>query len=502
MSRREDFFATEYLHSDLRGRSVRGGAISVAAQAVRLMMRLGSTVVLARLLMPRDFGLVAMATAVTGFLGMFKDIGLTLATVQQPHITDKQVSNLFWVNLVVSTGVMLVTAALAPLIAWFYGKPEVLWITVVLAVGFVFGGLTAQHQGLLRRQMRFSALAGIEVFSLAVGVATGILCALLGMSHWSIVLMLLATELAGAGASWTICVWRPLLPSRGTPVRSMLIFGGNLTGATVINCLARSLDKFLIGKCYGPGALGFYSKAFELLLLPLYQLNIPLSTVAVPTLSRLQDDPARYRNFYMKTVSLLATVSIGGMMFLIAMADEIILVVLGDQWARAAGVFAVLGIFGLVSPVANALGWLYISTGQTDRMLKITLLDAGMVIVAVAGGLSFGIMGVAAGYVAARVAIFLPAVWYSTRNTPVSMVDVLKCMRDPLVGSGLMGAAVYGLNSLVVDEMDVWVRLTVCTVASLAVYFAALCAIARGMGPLFELRALAAELFAGGRKDN
>jgi len=136
----KEFFDTEYLKADLKGRSVRGGAVTMAAQGARFFLQMGSTVVLARLLTPQDFGLIAMVTAVTAFVMMFKDMGLSMATVQRAEVNHAQISTLFWINVALSLGIMLVTAALAPAIAWFYGEPRLTWITLALAGAFIFGG--------------------------------------------------------------------------------------------------------------------------------------------------------------------------------------------------------------------------------------------------------------------------------------------------------------------------------------------------------------------------
>src|SRR5690606_19203223 len=168
---RDAYFDTEHLTKHLRRRTMRGGAITVSSQGVKFALRLGSTAVLARLLTPADFGLIAMVTVVTGFVEMFKDAGLSMATIQRERITHAQVSTLFWINVALSALIMLLIAALAPAIAWFYGEPRLLPITLALSGTMIFGGLAVQHQALLRRQMQFGRLATIEITSMAAGIA-------------------------------------------------------------------------------------------------------------------------------------------------------------------------------------------------------------------------------------------------------------------------------------------------------------------------------------------
>ena len=168
--RNREHIKTDHLLPDLKRRTISGGVVTVSAQATKFALSLVSTMILARLLTPRDFGLVAMVTTVTSFLIVFKDAGLSIATVQREKITHAQVSNLFWINLGVSALGALILAALSPIIAWFYHDSRVTPIMLVFSTAFLIAGFRVQHLALLKRQMRFKAIAIIEVGSMATGV--------------------------------------------------------------------------------------------------------------------------------------------------------------------------------------------------------------------------------------------------------------------------------------------------------------------------------------------
>jgi O-antigen/teichoic acid export membrane protein len=172
-----DAFSTEHLHADLKGRSVRGGMLTLTSQGVQFVMQSVSTIVLARLLTPADFGLVAMVTAITGLGQAFADLGLSEATIQRPEISHDQVSTLFWINVAIGLGLTALTSALAPVLAWFYREPRLIHITFLVSLTFLIGGLRVQHDALLRRQMRFSALAVRDIASYLVAVPVAILLA-------------------------------------------------------------------------------------------------------------------------------------------------------------------------------------------------------------------------------------------------------------------------------------------------------------------------------------
>jgi len=412
-------FDTEHLTTDLKGRSVRGGAATMLGQGADFVIRTASTVVLARLLVPADFGLIAMVTAVTGFAALFSDIGLSMATVQKAEISHEQISTLFWVNVAASALIAMVTAALAPIIAWFYGEPRLTMITVALALIFLFGGLTVQHRALLQRQMRFTALASIQVVSVLTGVGVAIVSALLGVGYWALVMMQGTSALSIAVGVWLLCDWRPGRPVRHAGVRSMLVFGGNITVFNVVNYFARNVDNILIGRFWGVAPLGFYSKAYGLLMMPLRQINMPLAAVAVPALSRLYGDPLKYEAYYLKTISLITLVSTPLVGFFIVCSDSLILLVLGPQWAAASDIFLVLGVSALIQPLYFTQGWLHISAGRSDRFLRWGLVSSLVIVLGFVVGLPYGPKGVAAAYTAVTWAIIVPCMWYAGRSAGI-----------------------------------------------------------------------------------
>ena len=430
-------FRTDHLKTDLKSRSVRGGAVTMITQGCKFVLNMGSTVLLARLLTPQDYGLVGMVATVTGLVGLFKDMGLSTATVQKAEINHAQISTLFWLNVVFSIATMLITAAIAPLIAWFYGEPRLIWITLVSAIGFIFGGLTVQHQALLNRQMRFGALAIIDIVSMLIGVATAIVLALNGAGYWALVLMPLAMGMSSALGVWVMCGWRPGLPVRHSGVSSMLAFGANLTGFGIINYFARNLDNLLIGRYWGAQQLGLYSKAYALLLLPINQINAPIASVALPTLSRLVDSPDRYRQAYLRIVEKLLMLTMPIMVFMIATSDWLVQLLLGSQWGETSRIFALLGIAGLIQPLANSTGWLFMSQDRAHDMFKWGFIGGTTAIVSFVAGLPWGAVGVAASYSLVWICVCMPLLfWFVGRTGPVRTIDFYRVLA-PFVGTTL-----------------------------------------------------------------
>jgi PST family polysaccharide transporter len=401
--------------------------VAILSQGLKFVITIGATSVMARLLTPQDYGLVGMVAFVTGFVSMYKDLGLAAATIQKKEISADQISTLFWVNVLLSFAIALLTAAIAPLVSWFYGEPRLTWITVVSAVGFIIGGLAVQHEALLRRQMRYFALAIISLISIATGYGVGIVMAWRGFDYWALVSSQLAVVATGTLLTVILCRWMPGLPKRNTGVRSMIKFGGNLTGFTTINYFSRNLDNLLIGRFWGAQQLGLYSRAYQLMALPIDQINEPVSSVAVPSLSRLTDSPESYRRAYLRMLEKIALLTMPGVALMIVTSDWIIRIVLGEQWMGATQIFVLLGITALFQPIANTTGWLLISQGRTNHMLQWGFISGPIIMIAIVAGLPWGAVGVAVAYAFTRVGVVDPLLyWFVGREGPVRAMDFYK----------------------------------------------------------------------------
>ena len=442
-------FRTDHLKPNLAARSVRGGAVTLAAQGLRFAIQIGSTMILARLLVPGDFGLIGMAVAVTGFVALFRDLGLSQATIQRESITHADVNALFWVNVAVSTVLALLTVAMAPLLGWFYGDPRVTGITMALAAGFLMGGLAAQHQALIDRQMRFRARGAVDVASLAIGAIAGVTAAMLGAGYWSLVVQTLAMSLATAVGFWLLSRWRPGRPAWSTAARSMLHFGGHLTGFHVLNYVGRNVDNLLIGRVWGAGPLGLYTRAYQLLMLPIRQINAPLAAVGMPALGRLRSEPDRYRAVYLRVLEKIALLTMPSVALLIATSDWVIRLVLGPGWSGAAAMFTWLGVAALIQPAANTTGWLFISQERGRDMFRWGILGTAISVVAIVAGLPWGAVGVAAVYALSDILIKTPLLfWHVGRSGPVRTSDLYRALLTPALAAAATLAVVLLFRSV------------------------------------------------------
>jgi len=434
------YFGTDHLKTNLGGRTARGGAAAITAQALKFIITIAATSVLARLLTPQDYGLIGMVAFVTAFVSLYKDLGLAAATIQRPEISFDQISTLFWINVSLSVAVCIFTVAIAPLVSWFYGEPRLTSITVVTAMGFIISGMAVQHEALLRRQMRYFALAAIGLISLVVGYVVAILMAWKGFHYWALVGSQLALVFTGTVITWTVCRWRPGMPKKDTGVRSMIRFGGNLTGFSTINFFARNLDNLLIGRVWGAQQLGLYSRAYQLMMLPIDQINEPITSVAVPSLSRLTDSPEDYRRAYVRMLEKIALLTMPAVTLMIVTSDWIVAIVLGPQWREVGKLLAILGVAALIQPIANTTGWLFITQGRTKDMFRLAMWGGPITMASIVAGLPWGAVGVATSYTVVHVCGTPILYWYIGRRGPVRTMDFYRTVA-PFAAASLSALA-------------------------------------------------------------
>ena len=408
-------------------------------QGGKLVLHVVSTMILARLLLPQDFGLIAMAATVVNFLVLFKDAGLTSATIQQRHLTHTQVSTLFWLNVLVGAGLSLLTLASAPLLAYAYGESALVPMICVLAAGFFLGSFGAQHDALMRRQMAFRGVTVSEIASLALGVIAAIAMALAGWGWWSLVAQKVVQMSANAVFNWVFCQWRPAFCFRWEEARRQFRFGAHISGFNFVNYFSRNGDNILIGWYWGPALLGVYAKAYDLLLGPLSQISAPLQGMMQPLLARLRDEPERYRAAYLKVMvpSQVAVLPVAAMMFV--MPEAVVRLLLGAGWQQANGVVMWLGVAVVFQMVGSSTGFVLISQQRSADFARLGVMSSLINVASFVVALPFGIQALAACYVVCNAMLVQPMLYYViSRKGPLGLDEFLQPYRISLLCAGGM----------------------------------------------------------------
>ncbi|SFU95478.1 polysaccharide transporter, PST family [Halomonas korlensis] len=393
-----------------------------------------------------------------------------MATIQRDQITDAQVSNLFWVNGALGASLCLLGILISPLVASIYDEPRLTLVMAAMSLTFLIGGLSVQHDALLRRQMRFKAISIIDIVSMAAGIVAGIAAALGGLQYWALVISPITTFATKTVMRWFSARWLPSMMSRGSGVRPMLGFGANLTGANFIGYVATNLTPFAVGYIGGAQSLGLFNRANMLTSIPSSQMLPPVMNVVQTTLARVANDPARLRN---TITSIMGKLVLGTMFVTLTMAvlaDWIVHLFLGSGWDGAVSIFRMLAVFSLVEPIAGFLAVSLVSIGNAKALLRWKSITLSILIVSIGIGSFWGASGVVAAYALSGVFIRLPGfLFYASRFLPVTFGEFSKALLPSAICATGTVATLYALRESLYIESPI-VGLSVFMVLAAVIY--------------------------------
>lgn len=465
-----NYFSNSHRSENLKGAAIRGGATAVAARGVTTVIQMGGTVVLARLLTPNDFGLVAMVTAFTSIFFLFQDVGLTDATIQASKIDHKQVSTLFWINLAICIFITILLITLSPAIAWFYKNKQLKQIMMMSSISFIFWGLTFQHMALLKRSMHFFKVSMIVVLSSLASTGASVILALTGFGYWAIVFRDIILSITTCMLTWMFCRWRPGLPKKKSGVFPMLKFGAHSAGFYLVNYFARNLDKIFVGKKFGSAQLGFYSRAYYLATTPTGQISDSLFSVSISTLSKIREDADKFRRYYLNLMSVISFVGMPLSIFMVVMSKELVLILLGPQWNNAAEMFSILGLAAGMNVLYYTNSSLHVSLGRSDRLLKWGILSSIILAAAFAIGMFFGPKGVAWGYAITIILLTFPGILYAGRPIGLSFNQILSKVWRNSLAAILTGLSLNYIKSLFFLETPLFLTIVLSLFSYFVVY--------------------------------
>lgn len=457
--------------SDFRQTTIDGISWSVVGKVGNQILTMTLSVVLARLLSPREFGLVSMVIIFTGFAQIFQNVGLGAALVQYQDVTEKHLSSVFWVN--VGGGLLLTTLFIAasPLIASFYSESVLVPITIALAFQFFFGGLSAVHRTLFRKEIDFKTLSLVGVATTLLAGGTAVILAWQGHGVWSLVVKSLLSSASGALILWIVSPWNPQFVFSWAALDDLWGFSLNLLGTRSMNFWVRRLDDLLIGRFLGSDSLGIYTKAYGLMMLPLKNISGVIGRVMFPSLASIQDDIARVRRIYLRMTGAIALVSFPLMFGLFATAEPFVIGVFGPQWS---GMIAPLQIFcfaGMWQSIATLNGNLYLSQGRTDLQLRVSLFTKPFMIGGIVVGLYWGLMGIVIGFSAASFIVWGIEYRYAGGLVDLTFGDLLYHLSGIFSCALGMAAGVYTLSLALPPEWPHWLHLLTLVPTGMLLYW-------------------------------
>jgi PST family polysaccharide transporter len=439
----------------------RASVLNLTGRSIEFLFQFAALAILARLLTPSDFGVFAMATPFVFIIMNFGDLGLASAVLQQRDLNEGQASAVFRVNLFAGFAFAGLFLAASPLIGVFYHDPRVAQVAAILSLTFVFSGFTAVQRALLRRALQFDALLRAQIAASAVSSVVAIIFALYGARYWALTARALAEPLIYAIVVWSSAAWMPGRAEWDNTTKFMLRYGRYYLGSTLLYSIGRQADSVLIGWRFGSAELGPYALAIRLFFLPVDQISSPLGHVMIPVLSRLRDDPDRLRRWYSKLLRLVTLVAFPPLFSLVFCADDVVYLVAGPQWVKAADILRLLAPVGTLYAAYATTDWLMRSQGRADRAFRWAAISATTYLACFILGLPWGAIGVAAGLAAANFLLFVPAFVYAARGTSIRLIDVLEAMLPSFTLMIVAAGAVYALRIFIAEDWHPIVRLLV-----------------------------------------
>jgi O-antigen/teichoic acid export membrane protein len=486
--------------SELRRLAVRGAAAMVSAAALSLALRIVPTVVLARLLTPADFGLVAMVTTFSLLLMSFGTSGFTEAIIQPAEMNRLQASNLFWITCSIGLIMMIGFAASGALLARFFRHPRVAHIAVATSVAIFISAAGTIHSALLRRAMRFSAVSVNDIIGLIVYSGVGIVLAWRGWGYWALVAAIVAQVLSTTAGAWCLCRWIPSLPRRRVGTRALLGFAANVYARFSANYFTRNFDNVLVGWQFNAAALGFYKKAYDLFALSASQLTSPLHNVALAALSRLNRDPSRFKRSFANAMGMVAFVGMAVGADLTLVGRDVVRLVLGPKWSESGRIFELFGPGIGIMLLYSTVGWIHLSIGKPGRWFRWTLIEAAATGLLFLMALPWGPAGIAVAWSVSYWVLSIPAFWYAGRPIGFDVRAFVTAVWRYAAGSllaGLTTAAIFRKTPLwgAPPTADAaLVSIIVISALFVALYLGMVIVLYRGLAPLRQLARLLREV--------
>ncbi|KQV77764.1 hypothetical protein ASC64_02760 [Nocardioides sp. Root122] len=460
---------------NLARRAVRGAAATGVSQLARLVLQVSSVVVLARLLTPRDYGLVAMVLAVIGLAEFLRDFGLGAAAVRAETLSRRERDNLFWLNAGLGTAFTVLTMACAPLLSHLYDRPELTMITLALAPTFMLSGLGAQYRVDLLRRLKFGTLAWFDVLSAGLALTIGISLAFAGAGYWALVTQQVASGIITLVLLVVVCRWRPRRYDRSTEVAGFVRLGSAFVFGSVMAYVSRNVDNVIVGHQFGAQTLGAYTRSVQLVRTPLTQIQGPFATVAVPVLIAAGADDRRLLNAAQKGQVALSYPIMAAAATIVAGAVPLVELALGPQWSSASALVVWVAVGAGASCLSTPATWLFSVRGLGSAITGYNLSATVITVLLLVLGSNYGVEGVAAAAAAAAALGWPLALHFAHRQGHFAVGGLLRSGLRTAAVALVAGAAGRRTVGAVGDHAP-WLQVAVAASTVVLIFVAAMAA--------------------------
>ncbi|PTV43152.1 colanic acid exporter [Aeromonas sp. w55] len=408
------------------------------SKVVQIGLQLISLTVLTRLLEPSQYGLMAMATVVTNFTLIIRDLGTTAAIIQRKELDQGIKSTIFWLNMIMGASLALIIVISAPVIAKLFNEQALIPVLMWLALSFPLASLGSAQQALLERESHFKKVASIEICAAGIALTIALVMAYQGFGVYSLV----GQTLVSCGIStlllWRSAHWRPSLLFAKSELRQLLGFSGNLTAFNLINYFSRNADAMIIGHYFAAAVLGAYSLAYRVMLFPLQSLTFVVTRSLYPLMSRQQDNPAEVKAMYLRVLTLVASITAPMMAGLAILREPFVAITFGTQWDLVPSILLWLAPTGFVQSIVSTTGSVFMANGKTGLLMRLGAFSALLFVTAFIVGGQYDVQTLAKLYLLVNLINALPAMYFTMQTVHGSLVELAQRLVAPLFCSALM----------------------------------------------------------------
>ena len=444
---------------NFRHKTVSGIAWNIVSQVGQQTLTFTIGVILAHLLSPSEFGLITMITVITGFAGIFAELGFSAALVQKRNIGKEHLSTVFWLNSGAGLLLMLIFMAGSPLIAGFYNEPQLVLITVVISTNFLINSFGIVQKTLMTKSLDFRTLSIVEIVTVGISGIIAIIMAYNGFGVWSLAVQAVVISLTKVVSLWKLSKWRPRFEFHWWAIKNLIGFSSSFAGTKALNYWARNVDNLLVGRFVGMDALGAYSRAYSVMMFPLTSISRVISNVMFPSFSLIQEDKQRVKELYLKITRTIALITFPLIFGLFVTVKPFVMVVFGQKWIAMIPILQILCLLGIPQSIGTLNGNIYLSQGRADLQFKVSLFLKASVILGIVIGLHWGVIGVAIGYTIASIINFYPSISYAERLINMSFSELMRNLSGVFAFASMMAAAVWLLGVLLPDNWPHWAYL-------------------------------------------
>ena len=442
--------------SDHKSKTMTGLAWSGIDRIVQAVLNFGVTVVLARLLVPEDFGLLAMVTVVTGFVTIFFDFGFTNVVIYKQDMSRLELDSIFWFNI--ATGLVLFAIAWlsADFIASFYANEKLVLITKVVSVAFILKALNVVQSALYLKRLQFKMLTLVSFSAIAVSSSFAIYLAFKGWNVWALVYRSLAQNGITVILLFIFSSWWPTLSFSFSALAGNFNYAAKVAGNNIITYWSRNFDNLIIGKISGEHTLGLYSKSYSLMMLPLQNISMVIRRVMLPSFAQIQNDKDRVRNIYLQLTNLICFFTFPFVVCLTVLAEPIILTVYGPKWAGMILPVQLLSLGAIPRAILSLNGSVFLAMGRPDIPLKINLILVPILLAGFYFGLTInGLLGLLIAYLVIWSIAFFPLFLLAARLIDLNLSTQVLNLRGIFLITILQMLVVYSIGELeILDRLS------------------------------------------------